>query len=202
MGFSAVGPAHFYASGHPGPGVGLPQPLGLVESTDGGRSWRPVSRQGESDFHALAAWRGGVVGYDGAALRASADGRPGAPSRRLRCRTRWPRPGRPAAAHDQPVRPRPLARRRCGLGGAARVPLLQVAAVVDAQRAVGVAPDGRVFTTADAGTTWTAAGSLGGPPNAVAAAPGTGRALRVVGVTAAGVLESRDGRPFAPLRTS
>lgn len=74
MGFSVVGPDHFYASGHPGPGVDLPQPVGLISSTDGGHTWDPLSRQGESDFHALTASTAGVVGYDGIALRSTSDG--------------------------------------------------------------------------------------------------------------------------------
>ncbi len=61
MGFTVVGPDHFYASGHPGPGVELPAPVGLIESRDGGATWDPLSRQGESDFHALTASDAGVV---------------------------------------------------------------------------------------------------------------------------------------------
>ena len=38
MGFTIAGPDHFYASGHPGPGSDLPNPVGLVESTDAGRT--------------------------------------------------------------------------------------------------------------------------------------------------------------------
>ncbi len=56
-----MGPDHFYASGHPGPGVELPAPVGLIESRDGGATWDPLSRQGESDFHALTASDAGVV---------------------------------------------------------------------------------------------------------------------------------------------
>ncbi len=54
--------------------VDLPQPMGLIESTDGGSTWSPVSRQGRSDFHALTASSAGVLGYDGSLLRSS-DGR-------------------------------------------------------------------------------------------------------------------------------
>lgn len=38
MGFTVAGPDRFLASGHPGPGADLPEPLGLVESRDGGQS--------------------------------------------------------------------------------------------------------------------------------------------------------------------
>lgn len=42
------------ASGHPGAGSTLPDPVGLIRSTDGGQTWEPVSLTGEIDFHALA----------------------------------------------------------------------------------------------------------------------------------------------------
>ena len=55
MGFTVAGPDHFYASGHPGQGTDLPDPVGLLESTDAGHTWTALSRQGQSDFHALTA---------------------------------------------------------------------------------------------------------------------------------------------------
>ncbi len=42
------------ASGHPGVGSTLPDPVGLIRSADGGQSWQTVSLTGEIDFHALA----------------------------------------------------------------------------------------------------------------------------------------------------
>ena len=53
MGFTVAGPGHYYASGHPGTATDLPQPVGLIESRDGGRTWAVLSRGGQSDFHAL-----------------------------------------------------------------------------------------------------------------------------------------------------
>ncbi len=44
-----------YASGHPPPGSPLPNPLGLVKSTDLGVSWISLALGGEADFHLLAA---------------------------------------------------------------------------------------------------------------------------------------------------
>jgi hypothetical protein len=83
MGFAVVGPDHFLASGHPGPNddrlrrPGQPPLLGLVESTDGGRSWQPVSLLGEADFHSLVTAHGSVYGYDATRGRfmVSADGK-------------------------------------------------------------------------------------------------------------------------------
>ena len=70
MGFTVVGPDHFQASGHPSPAddslrrEGLPPLLGLIESTDGGRTWESLSLLGEVDFHALTAAHGQVYGFD------------------------------------------------------------------------------------------------------------------------------------------
>ena len=51
-----------YASGHPPDGSGLPNPLGLVKSTDGGRTWQQLALGGEADFHRIAAgYRSGAV---------------------------------------------------------------------------------------------------------------------------------------------
>lgn len=54
MGFSATS-KHFYSSGHPAPGSGLVNPLGVVRSKDGGRTWEKLGLEGESDFHLFAA---------------------------------------------------------------------------------------------------------------------------------------------------
>jgi len=54
MGFTGTRNA-LYSSGHPAPGSGLKNPFGLIKSTDGGKSWKQLVLQGESDFHTLAA---------------------------------------------------------------------------------------------------------------------------------------------------
>ncbi len=56
---------HLFGSGHPNGTVGqLPAFLGLIESTDGGRSWTSVSRTGFSDLHVLLVVNGNLYGYD------------------------------------------------------------------------------------------------------------------------------------------
>lgn len=83
MGFTVVGPDHFLGSGHPDINdqklrkPGRPPLLGLIETTDGGRTWRSTSLLGEADFHALAAVHGHVYGYDSTSSRfmVSADGK-------------------------------------------------------------------------------------------------------------------------------
>lgn len=45
----------FYASGHPGPGSKLPNPLGLTKSTDAGQNVQLLALEGKVEFHYLAA---------------------------------------------------------------------------------------------------------------------------------------------------
>lgn len=63
MGFTVVGPDRFLGSGHPDGRQKLPPFLGLIESRDGGRSWKPVSLLGKSDFHVLEAAGERVYGF-------------------------------------------------------------------------------------------------------------------------------------------
>ena len=182
-------PDHYLASGHPGLRTDLPNPVGLIESTDGGRTWTPVSRAGESDFHALTVLPdGGALGYDGA-LRRTTDG------------TTWERLDIPAEPHTLASAPDSgtvLATTAQGLlrstdrGGTwaavAGAPALQVVAGT----AVGVDPAGVVWTSADATRTWQRTANLGAAPHAVAAAV-AGGALRVAVVTDEGLAESVNG---------
>lgn len=74
MGFTIATPSRWYASGHPGSGSSAPNPLGLITSTDNGKTWTDVSLTGEVDFHALAVSANTIAGYDSAAgLMISAD---------------------------------------------------------------------------------------------------------------------------------
>ena len=115
MGFTIAGPDRFYASGHPGEGTDLPNPVGLLESRDAGLTWSQLSRQGQSDFHALAATSSGVVGSDGT-LRASPDGRQWRDLQSRPCRRRWPpRPtDRPSSPPRTPECSGPATRDRLG----------------------------------------------------------------------------------------
>lgn len=53
MGFSATRDT-LYSSGHPAPGSGQTNPFGLIKSADGGKTWRKLGLEGESDFHTVA----------------------------------------------------------------------------------------------------------------------------------------------------
>lgn len=82
MGFTVAGPDRFLASGHPDLRAdelrvpGKPPLLGLVESVDGGRTWRAVSLLGEADLHTIVAVRDRLVAYDstGERVLVSSDG--------------------------------------------------------------------------------------------------------------------------------
>lgn len=74
MGFSVVGPDHFVASGHPNGAPSLPSHLGLIESTDGGETWKSISLLGEVDFHALHASGDQTWGWDSTTGRLMASG--------------------------------------------------------------------------------------------------------------------------------
>lgn len=67
MGFTVIGPDHFLGSGHPDvPAMraGQPTQLGLIESTDAGKTWSILSLGGAADFHALAYAHDQVYGWD------------------------------------------------------------------------------------------------------------------------------------------
>ncbi len=170
MGFTVVGPNHFLASGHPGPGQDGPSNVGLIESTDGGRSWQTLSLAGQADFHALEARHGLVYGSNAGQLMVSKDGRA------------WDTRARIAMA-DLAVSPKDpqtlLVTTQQGLarstdGGRSfqlvpDAPLLQRVTWPDTGGLVGVTPEGIVQVSDDGGTTWSPRGSVGGAPEALTA---------------------------------
>jgi hypothetical protein len=71
-----TGPDELVGSGHPGSERSDVPILGLIRSSDGGRTWRPVARAGESDFHSLAVSGGTIAAAEGSEATAfvTADG--------------------------------------------------------------------------------------------------------------------------------
>ncbi len=56
MGFTVAGPGLLLGSGHPDPAEQPklnPPNLGLISSSDGAETWKPISLNGETDFHDL-----------------------------------------------------------------------------------------------------------------------------------------------------
>ena len=202
MGFTS-GPDHgiFYASGHPGQGSAPPGPLGLIRSDDGGTTWQQLSRQGESDFHALAATKSGIVAFDGTLLT-SPDGKD------------WKTVAggfKPAALAGHALSNTVLATTPQGLqrstdAGSTWVlntaaPVIQYAAFASSNDVVGVQPDGSVQVSADSGETWSAMGRVSGGVQAVAAVKSADGTLRIWAATADGVEASTDGgATFSPYR--
>lgn len=193
MGFTAAkDPGTFYASGHPGQGSTLANPVGLIRSTDGGATWEEVSRQGESDFHTLTTTKSGIVAFDGT-LRTSPDG------------LTWDTVAAgfaPAALAGHPESDTVLATTEAGIqrstdGGRTWAlqdggPVVQFAAFASALDAVGVEPNGAVHVSSDGGATWARKGKLEGRTMAVSAT-GSGADLGVWAATSAGIFVSDDG---------
>jgi photosystem II stability/assembly factor-like uncharacterized protein len=200
MGFTVAGADHFYSSGHPGPGTALPDPVGLIESTDAGRTWRALSRQGGSDFHALAASSAGVVGFDGA-LRVSADGKA------------WQDVAVPAPPYSLAAAPdgkAVLGTTEAGLmrsvdgghtwTGVPGAPLLGLVDWAAGDTIAGVGTDGTVFVSTDTGLTWQRRATVPAQPQALGAATAGDGRLRILVVTDDAVLQSSDGgATFSPL---
>jgi len=63
MGLTSLGKV-LVASGHPAQGSKMPNPIGLVRSTDGGLSWKAVSLVGKVDFHSLEGAGSELYGAD------------------------------------------------------------------------------------------------------------------------------------------
>ncbi|MBD7993855.1 exo-alpha-sialidase [Arthrobacter sp. Sa2CUA1] len=191
MGFAVDGNGDYLASGHPGPGVDLPDPVGLIRSADG-HNWTQESLAGESDFHALTVTSGGIIGFDGT-LRLSEDGTAwtDAPTQL----TPYSLAGSPsgtlavATTEQGPYLSEDAGKSWTQLPDA---PVIMLAAVTEQSRLVGVKPDGGVLTSTDQGTTWSEAGTLAGYPVAVTAAE-TADGLQIWAMTDAGLEHSTDG---------
>ncbi|WP_165984978.1 F510_1955 family glycosylhydrolase [Streptomyces sp. YIM 98790] len=189
MGFTVAGPDHFYGSGHPEPGSDEPADRGLLESTDGGRTWTALSLAGEADFHALEYAHDTLYGHTHGRIMTSPDGRT------------WDT-GAEIAAVDLAVSPDDpalvLATTQRGIatstdggatfddGGDTVAAFLSWA---PDGTLYGLDPDSTVLRSEDGGATWTRAGQVpgGGPQALTALADG-----RLLAATGGGVYESTD----------
>ncbi|WP_306971438.1 F510_1955 family glycosylhydrolase [Arthrobacter oryzae] len=194
MGFTAAADQGvFYASGHPGPGSDMPNPMGLIRSVDGGKTWEQLSRQGESDFHALATAKSGIIAYDGT-LQTSPDGKTWSPATADFV---------PAVLAGNPETDTVLATTRDGLqrstdGGKTwalntEAPIVQFVAFASGTEIFGVEPDGAVHYSTDAGSTWTRTGSIKGQVQAITAVKKTEGKPAIWAATTEGLVVSTDG---------
>ncbi|MFI0924957.1 F510_1955 family glycosylhydrolase [Streptomyces sp. NPDC021012] len=197
MGFTVTAKGDFLASGHPAPGADGPADLGLVTSTDSGRTWRERSLGGKVDFHALDTTSDATVyGYDSTngLLRVSSDGVAWDDRAELRALDIAVSPTAPGTV---------LATTETGVvrstdGGRSFAPasgrVLAYVSWAAPDALYGIDPDGVLFRGADGGTSWTRVAAVpGGAPQALTAVD----ARRLLVATGDGVYESRDaGRRF------
>jgi len=169
MGFSVVAPDRFIGSGHPDPDdTSSPPNLGLIESRDGGKTWKSVSLAGEADFHVLQAAGEHVYGFNGIQGRLMVSPDAG---------RQWANRTPPAALYDLAIDPRDpdhiVASTERGVFSSAdagetwrprrddRAGLLAWPA---ADRLYLVDGRGQVQRSADGGRAWQPIGSIGGQP--------------------------------------
>lgn len=203
IGFAVVGPNHFLVSGHPGAGQDGRSKVGLIESTDGGRTWRTLSLAGQADFHTLKASHGLIYGSNGGQLMVSQDGRA------------WETRARISMA-DLAVSPRDaetlLAATQQGLarstdggrsfGFVAGAPLLQLLTWTETGALVGITRGGTVQVSSDGGTTWSQRGpagrarSVGGAPDAL-----TASGKRIYAAVEGKIVSSDDGGSTFKIRS-
>ncbi|MGW2561535.1 F510_1955 family glycosylhydrolase [Streptomyces sp. NPDC001514] len=192
MGFTVANAKTFLASGHPAPSASGPANRGLIESTDGGKTWKTRSLAGEVDFHALDYARGTIYGYDStnALLRVSKDGAAWDDRAQLQ-------------ALDIAISPEDadtvLATTADGIakstdGGrtfaTGKQPVMAFLSWATPEALYGIDDAGRLSRSDDGGTTWQKTGTVpGGQAQALTAVD----AQHVLAATQNGVYESQDG---------
>ncbi|MEO6605133.1 MAG: hypothetical protein ABIN55_05930 [Aeromicrobium sp.] len=190
MGFTVLGANEFLASGHPAD-ASQPNPLGLIESKDAGRSWKSVDFGGESDFHAIDNSGGTTYAYSSTSeelFRSS--GTSG-----FSVIGRYP-------VYDIAADPREADRLlltsdtgelKMLSGGKEPIPVpdAPVMGVIDFDddgAAVGFGPDAEVYVSLDGGTRWKQVSTLSRPVEAALASTEGWFAA-----TADGIVKSTDG---------
>lgn len=193
MGFTAgQEPGVFYASGHPGAGSELPNPLGLLRTADGGKTWEQLSRQSESDFHAMTTTKSGIVAFDGA-LRTSKDGK----TWRTVSTAFAPAVLAAHSGGDTVLATTQDGIQRSTDGGTTWTavkpgPVIQFAAFATAAEVAGAEPNGTVHYSTDAGITWTKKGRIDGDVMAIVATKGADGQTEIWAATQDGIVVSTD----------
>ena len=169
MGFTVIGPRHYLASGHPEVRADAPPHLGLIESTNGGKTWKASALRGEADFHILEPAGRRLFAYDSltGTLRSTTN------RRTFSTITQTPLLSIAALPDSsiligtnhqaQLVRIDPAAKTVEPVDG----PRLVVLDTTRAGDLVGLAPDGTVHVSRNAGKAWRPRGSINGVPAAL-----------------------------------
>ncbi len=191
MGFAIVGARHYLASGHPGADQkGQPNNLGLIESTDGGKSWRTLSLRGKADFHKLEARHDRVYAHYKGRLMVSEDKQTWDERAELYLEDIAVSPTDPETivmATDSGIKISSDGGRTTR--ALPNTPTLSLVEWSSDGVIVGITDAGRLHTSNNQGVTWTARGSAGSQPVALAA-----EADAVFVATRGGaVLQSDDG---------
>ena len=199
MGLTVVSPQHFLASGHPGKAQDGPSSLGLIESSNAGETWRPLSLAGGADFHVLEARHGLVYGFNVLTGRYTVS----QDTKTWDVRSTLPLADFTVSPDDANLL---LATTEHGLarsddgGRTFRVirgaPLLLLVNWADDGTLVGAVPDGTIYVSTDDGASWQRRGSLQAAPEALQAV----NKDRIYAATSKAVLASTDaGRSFTSL---
>ena len=162
----------WFTSGHPGSTMAGPESLGLLKSTDQGRTWTAMSLSGEADFHRLANSGDVVVGLnsrDGALLRSEDGGMTwtelGAPRLHDLAISQMDSTVIVGTSESGPVRSADSGFTFQPIAGAPLLVLLAWAG----DTLFGADVDGQVVVSGDGGLTWSPRGSLPAQPGALAA---------------------------------
>jgi photosystem II stability/assembly factor-like uncharacterized protein len=190
MGLAASG-GTLLASGHPPEGSSGPADLGLISSTDGGKTWTEVSLGGKVDFHRLVASGNVVTG-----ISASDDTLISSPD----AGKTWTDLGK-TTLFDIAINPKNQTQLLGTSNGGPMIstdggatftslmsaPLIALLAWTD-DRVYGAGIDGRIYVSTDSGQTWKPSGTVGAQPDALAADGSS-----VVAIVGPNALQSTDG---------
>lgn len=191
MGFTRAPDGTFYASGHAGTELDFEEPMGLISSEDGGKSWSTLSRGGQSDFHGLAASSDSIVGYDGELLTTT-DG------------ARWETLAPPAPPTALALSPNG---NTIAVVASADIHLSQdqgitwttlaapadiaLATFADDTTVIAASPEGQLYMSEDTGQSWTTGGPVG-PGLTSLSATRTDSAVDVLAVSDLNVFATTD----------
>jgi hypothetical protein len=184
MGFAVVGPGHFLGSGHPDLRERLPASLGLIESTDAGQTWDTVSLLGDADLHAIEPVGERIYAFDSVSgsLLTTTDRKSWTTISTQPLFDLAADPADPDTVYATTDRGE-LVRSTRGQEPEP-VPGAPVLTAIDWEPGgplVGIAPDGTVMTSPDAGE-WQEVGRLDGPAEALDAVDGRWHAATETGV--------------------
>ena len=199
MAFTVTGDDTFLASGHPDlRETDKPIHLGLIESTDAAQTWEALSLQGHADFHALEPAGDLLYGYDSnnGVLKITRDKQRWADLARVGVTDLAVNPDNPddllvtdsrgallRLSDTQQLRAVPASPRLAFIDWPSRDLL------------VGVAPDGTVQRSSDAGRSWQQLTPVGSSPEALDVTASVWHVATAEGLVAS----TDDGRTWAPV---